>query len=155
MAKPPGLSKDGFEIQFATNQLGHSLLVRKLLPLLEKTAAQPGADVRIIMVTSLGFKGTPPGGIHFDKLRTEQALTVLGPWLRYGQSKLANMLYALELGEIYSNILAFAVHPGVVKTALVTDLTWSQKLLVYLPNIGQMLTPEQGTYNLLWAVTAK
>lgn len=155
MAKPPGLSKDGFEIQFATNQLGHSLLVRKLLPLLEKTASQPGADVRIIMVTSLGFKGTPPGGIQFDKLRTEQDLAVLGPWLRYGQSKLANLLYARELAERYPNILAFAIHPGVVKTALVPDLTWSQKLLVYLPNIGQMLTPEQGTYNLLWAVTAK
>jgi hypothetical protein len=44
---------------------------------------------------------------------------------------------------------------GVVKTSLVTDLTWSQKMLVYLPNIGQMLTPEQGTYNLLWAITTK
>ncbi|PQE26438.1 oxidoreductase short-chain dehydrogenase reductase family protein [Rutstroemia sp. NJR-2017a BBW] len=154
MAKPAGLSKDGYEIHFATNQLGHSLLVRKLLPLLEKTAARPGADVRIIMVTSMAFKGTPSGGIQFEKLRTEQDLPVLGPWLRYGQSKLANLLYARELAERYPNILAFAIHPGVVKTTLVTDLTWSQKLLVYLPNIGQMLTPEQGTFNLLWAVTA-
>ncbi|KAM3072036.1 hypothetical protein ACMFMG_008498 [Clarireedia jacksonii] len=155
MAKPTGLSKDGFEIQFATNQLGHSLLVRKLLPLLEKTALQPDADVRIIMATSLAFVGTPSGGIQFDKLHTEQDLPVLGPWLRYGQSKLANLLYARELAERYPNILAFAIHPGVVKTSLVTDLTWSQKLLVYLPNIGQMLNPEQGAYNLLWAVTAK
>jgi NAD(P)-dependent dehydrogenase (short-subunit alcohol dehydrogenase family) len=155
MAKPAGVSKDGFEIHFATNQLGHSILVRKLLPLLEKTASLPGADVRIVMVTSLAWKGTPSGGIQFDKLRSEQDLPVLGPWLRYGQSKLANLLYARELAERYPNILSFAIHPGVVKTSLVTDLSWSQKLLVYIPNIGQMLTPEQGTYNLLWAVTAK
>ena len=80
---------------------------------------------------------------------------MLGPWLRYGQSKLANLLYARELAARYPSITSFAIHPGVVKTSLVTDLTWSQKMLVYLPNIGQMLTPEQGTYNLLWAITAR
>ncbi|KAI9644743.1 hypothetical protein NHQ30_006770 [Ciborinia camelliae] len=118
MAKPTGVSKDGFEIQFATNQLGHSLLVRKLLPLLEKTASQPGADVRIIMVTSLAFKGALSGGIQFDKLQTEKDLPMLGSWLRYDQSKLANLLCRQDF-------------------------------------LGQMLTPEQGTYNLLCAVTAK
>lgn len=155
MAKPAGVSTDGYEIHFATNQLGHSFLVRKLLPLLEKTAALPDADVRIVMVTSLAWKGTPTGGIQFDKLRSEQSLPMLGPWLRYGQSKLANLLYARELAARYPSIKSFAIHPGVVKTSLVTDLTWSQKMLVYLPNIGQMLTPEQGTYNLLWAITAR
>ncbi|KAF1958988.1 NAD(P)-binding protein [Byssothecium circinans] len=155
MAKPAGLSKDGYEIHFATNQLGHSLLVRKLLPLLEKTAALPGTDARIIMVTSLAWKGTPSGGIQFDKLRSEQDLPVLGPWLRYGQSKLANMLYARELAERFPSIISLSIHPGVVKTALVTALTWSQRMMVYIPNIGKMLTPEQGTYNLLWAITAK
>lgn len=155
MAKPAGVTKDGYEIHFATNQLGHSLLVRKLMPLLEKTAALPDADARVVMVSSLAWKGTPPGGIQFDKLHSEQDLPLLGPWLRYGQSKLANLLYAQELAERYPNVLSFAIHPGVVKTSLVTELTWSQKLMVYLPNIGQMLTPEQGTYNLLWAITAK
>ena len=155
MAKPASVSTDGYEIHFATNQLGHSFLVRKLLPLLEKTAALPDSDVRVIMVTSLAWKGTPTGGIQFDRLRSEQNLPMLGPWLRYGQSKLANLLYARELAARYPSITSFAIHPGVVKTSLVTDLTWSQKMLVFLPNIGQMLTPEQGTYNLLWAITAK
>ena len=155
MAKPAGVSPDGYEIHFATNQLGHSFLIRKLLPLLEKTAALPGADVRVVMVTSLAWKGTPTGGIQFNKLQSEQNLPMLGPWLRYGQSKLANLLYARELAARYPSITSFAIHPGVVKTSLVTDLTWSQKMLVYLPNIGQVLTPEQGTYNLLWAITAR
>ncbi|KAK8129570.1 hypothetical protein PG999_001950 [Apiospora kogelbergensis] len=153
MAKPAGVSTDGYEVHFATNQLGHSLLIRKLLPLLEKTAALPGADVRIVMVTSVGWKGTPPGGIQFDKLQSDQNLFALGPWLRYGQSKLANMLYARELAARYPQITSFSIHPGVVKTALVTDLTLTQKMMVYLPNVGKMLTPEQGTYNLLWAIT--
>lgn len=153
MAKPAGTSTDGYEIHFATNQLGHSFLILKLLPLLQKTATLPGADVRVIIVTSVAWRGAPPGGIQFDKLRSEQNLPVLGPWLRYGQSKLANLIYARELAVRYPNITSFAIHPGVVKTSLVTDLTWTQKMLVYIPNIGQMLTPEQGTYNLLWAIT--
>ncbi|KAK7998663.1 hypothetical protein PG991_015142 [Apiospora marii] len=154
MAKPAGVSANGYEVHFATNQLGHSFLIRKLLPLLEKTAALPDADARIVMVTSLGWKGTPPGGIQFDKLQSEQNLFALGPWLRYGQSKLANLLYARELAARYPQITSLSIHPGVVKTALVTDLTLAQKMLVYAPNVGKMLTPEQGTYNLLWAITA-
>lgn len=67
MAKPPGVSKDDYEIQFATSQLGHSLLVRKLLPLMDNTATDkvPGAEPRIIMVSSIAWwKGTPAGGMN-------------------------------------------------------------------------------------------
>lgn len=155
MAKPAGVSREGYEIYFATNQLGHSLLIRKLLPVFSKTAALGDADARIILVTSMAWKGNPSGGIQFDKLHSEQYLPMLGTWLRYGQSKSANLLYARELAERYPDSLSFAIHPGVVKTALVTDLTWSQKTIVYLLNVGEILTPEQGTCNLLWATTAK
>ena len=48
MATPPSISADGYEIQFATNQLGHSLLVKLLLPVLQATSKLPGADVRVI-----------------------------------------------------------------------------------------------------------
>ncbi|KAI0475568.1 hypothetical protein GGR56DRAFT_519965 [Xylariaceae sp. FL0804] len=155
MAKPAGVTRDGYEVHFGVNQLGHSILVRKLLPLLERTAGLPGVgDARVVMVTSMAWKGTPSGGIQFDRLRGAQDLAVLGPWLRYGQSKLANLLYARELAARHPAVLSLSVHPGVVKTALVSDLRWSQKPMVYLPNLGQMLTPEQGTYNLLWAITA-
>lgn len=155
MGKAADVSKDGYEIQFAVNQLGHSILVRKLMPLLEKTAALPGADARVVMVTSTAWKNAPTGGIQFERLHTEQDILVGGPWRRYGQSKLANLLYARELADRYPNVLALAIHPGVVKTALITDLKWSQKLMVYFLYIGQMLTPTQGTYNLLWAITTR
>ncbi|KAL4865577.1 hypothetical protein BDV12DRAFT_188061 [Aspergillus spectabilis] len=52
MAAPPGLTKDGYELQFGTNYLGHALLAKLLVPLMEKTAAIPGTDVRIVMVSS-------------------------------------------------------------------------------------------------------
>lgn len=69
---------------------------------------------------------------------------MIGSWLRYGQSKLANVLYARELAERYLNILSLSIHPGVIKTSLISDLGWADKLLVYVTSVGQMLTPEEG-----------
>ncbi|KAK4234215.1 short-chain dehydrogenase TIC 32, chloroplastic [Achaetomium macrosporum] len=152
MAVPAGVSKDGYEIHFATNHLGHALLIYKLLPLLSRTADLEGSDVRIILVTSTAWRGTPPGGIVFDKVKTNQEMAVLGRWLRYGQSKLANMIFARELAARYPKILSFSITPGVVSTGLVTDLGLADKALVYLPSIGKVKTPEEGTHNLLWAV---
>ncbi|KAL2016895.1 hypothetical protein VTK56DRAFT_2856 [Thermocarpiscus australiensis] len=155
MAKPAALSKDGYEIHFATNHLGHALLAQKLLPLIERTADLPGgADARVIVVTSAAWRGTPPGGIVFDRLKTTQEMPVLGRWLRYGQSKLANMIYARELAERDPKILSFSITPGVVETGLVTDLGLADRWLVYLTNIGSIKTPEEGTHNLLWAIGA-
>lgn len=154
MAVPAAVSKDGYEIHFATNHLGHALLTFKLLPLLSRTADLGSSDVRIIMVTSTAWRGTPPGGIVFDKLKSTQEMAVLGRWLRYGQSKLANMIFARELAARYPKILSLSLTPGVVSTGLVTDLGLVDKALVYVPNIGKMKTPEEGTHNLLWAIGA-
>ncbi|KAK4154417.1 short-chain dehydrogenase TIC 32, chloroplastic [Chaetomidium leptoderma] len=154
MAVPAGLSKDGYEIHFATNHLGHALLTYKLLPLLLHTADLESSDVRIILVTSTAWRGTPPGGIVFDKVKTKQEMAVLGRWLRYGQSKLANMIFARELAARYPKILSFSITPGVVSTGLVTDLGLADRALIYLPNIGKVKTPEEGTHNLLWAIGA-
>lgn len=52
MATPPGLTKDGYEIQFGTNDMGHALLTRFLLPVMQKTAKEHGGDVRIVNITS-------------------------------------------------------------------------------------------------------
>ncbi|KAK5657878.1 hypothetical protein OQA88_2426 [Cercophora sp. LCS_1] len=147
MAKPAALSSDGYETHFATNHLGHALLARKLIPVLQKSSSP-----RIVMVTSVAWRGTPPGGIAFDRLKTTQEMPILGRWLRYGQSKLANMLYARELAKKYPDILAFSITPGVVETGLVTDLGKWDKALVYIPNVGRVKTVEQGTHNLLWAI---
>lgn len=78
MAKPVGLTKHGYELQFGTNHMGHALLIRKLLPLLEKTASRAGADVRIVILSSLAFVLAPrPSGIMFDELKTTQVKKIL------------------------------------------------------------------------------
>lgn len=118
MATPPGLTIEGYEIQFGTNHVGHVLLTKLLLPTLLKTAEQPGADVRVISLSSMGHLMAPRAGIIFKDLKTEMAsyLTLT----RYAQSKLANILFAKELDRRYNSkgITAIAVHPGLVNTEL-------------------------------------
>ncbi|OTB04035.1 hypothetical protein M426DRAFT_321121 [Hypoxylon sp. CI-4A] len=151
MAKPAGLSADGYELHFATNHLGHALLTKKLLPLLEKTADLPNSDVRVIFTTSTAWRG---GDFAWDKLRTTQESAIMGRWLRYGNSKLANLLYARELAKRHPKLLSFSVTPGVVGTGLVTDLKLSDRIFVYASQLGKVLTVEQGSYNHLYAVSA-
>ncbi|KAI1075202.1 NAD(P)-binding protein [Whalleya microplaca] len=153
MAKPAELTKDGYELHFGTNHLGHALLIRKLIPLLEKTASIPGSDVRIITVTSLAFVLAPrPHGIMFDELRTTQNYWILGPFVRYAQSKLANALYGQELARRYPSITTLVIDPGVSSTSLVESLPLRHKLIVWISNIGKFLKPEQGPLNCVWAV---
>lgn len=154
MAQPPGLTADGYEIQFGTNHVGHALLIKLLLPTILRTAELPNADVRIVSNTSLGFKGHPSAGIAFKNVRTTQEYPVIGHWIRYGQSKLANILYASELARRYPSITSTSVHPGVINTGLVGDLGFLDKALVYVTNVGKMVTPQQGACNQLWAATA-
>lgn len=121
MAAPPGLTVDGYELQFQTNHLGHALLIKLLLPTLLQTAEAPDSDVRVICQSSLGFQIAPMGGIRFDSLKTTQEdLSILpdsfGTYYRYGQSKLANILTAAELAKRYPQITAVSVHPGIVDT---------------------------------------
>ena len=151
MAQPPELSKDGYEIQFATNHLGHAMLVKQLLPTMLKTAEQPGADSRIIFISSVGWRVHPSAGIQFSRLKTTQDFSALGPWRRYGQSKLANIVYAAELARRYPSITTVSLHPGAVKTDLVGNLGFLDKAAVYLSNFGMLITPEEGVKNQLWA----
>lgn len=172
MAQPAALSPDGYEIHIATNHLGHALLTLKLLPLLEKTSAAAGGGggreggeggesvagsrtsngARIVMVSSAAWKsGAPAGGIVFEQLKTTQELGVGGRWLRYGQSKLANLLWARELSARHPSVLSFSVTPGVVATPSVAAFGLADKLLVYAANVGRVKKVGEGAHNLLWA----
>jgi NAD(P)-dependent dehydrogenase (short-subunit alcohol dehydrogenase family) len=83
MASPPGLSKDGFEIQFATNHLGHAMVIQELIPVMLRTAENITKDVRIVNLTSTGWRAHHQGGIQYDTLQTTQ-VEFLGSWFRYG-----------------------------------------------------------------------
>ena len=97
MATPYELSKDGVELQFQTNHLGHFAFTIPLLPLLLKTSKEPGTSVRIVNLTSLGHNFAPSlkAGLAFDTVESVNKIT--GPWQRYGQSKLANILFSKQL----------------------------------------------------------
>ena len=116
MMTPYSLTEEGYEIQFGTNHIGHALLTKLLLPVLLQTAAQPDADVRIINVSSVGERAAPREGIIFEQAALEKQWT----WRRYGQSKLANVLFTRELAQRYPQITSVSVHPGVIVTDLYT-----------------------------------
>ncbi len=163
VAKPPTLSVDGYENQFATNHLGHAMLTQQLLPFLQAAASDPDADVRIVTTTSDGyeFHKMIQGGISFSELnaRSTMSRTVLGGWVRYGQSKLANILFASEFARRYPNITSVSIHPGVVETPMNTDMDIWNKTFVNVANrfAGiKMVKVQDGALNQLWcAVGAK
>lgn len=157
VAKPPILSADGYEIQFATNHLGHAMLTRQLLPYLLNATMALDADVRVVTTTSEGYElhRMIQGGIAFDELESGGTMsrTLLGPWVRYGQSKLANILFASELGRRYPEIMSVSIHPGVVKTPMLDELTGFNKVFnvvgCWLNGITPV-EPHQGAWNQLW-----
>ncbi|KAI3393238.1 hypothetical protein diail_4527, partial [Diaporthe ilicicola] len=151
MAHPPGLTSDGYELHFGVNHLAHALLIRKLLPLLQKTAKLHG-EARIIPVSSLALVLAPQGGIVFSDLKTTQEYWVLAKWQRYAQSKLANLIYGKELSRRYPEILTIIADPGPSNTGLVTSLGILDKLIVHLGNINRFLDDDQGHWNQVWAV---
>jgi NAD(P)-dependent dehydrogenase (short-subunit alcohol dehydrogenase family) len=162
MALPPGLTKDGYELQFGTNHISHALLVKLLLPTLTESAKLPGTDVRVVFLSSEGYGGHPIGGIIFKDLKTTQSFAVLGPWQRYGQSKLANVLYPAELARRYkdSRITFMSIHPGIFNTGLIKDLPLGQRMFVRVSTSVKGGPKEeakggQGAWNTCWAATGK
>ncbi|KAI8926190.1 hypothetical protein BC831DRAFT_380933, partial [Entophlyctis helioformis] len=110
MASPFALSVDGIEEQFATNHVGHFLLTRELMPALLK-APEP----RVVNLSSSYHDKAPrPEGIRFADINNPKGMSV---WDRYGQSKLANILFTRGLNSRFGDkIYANSVHPGFVDT---------------------------------------
>ncbi|OHF03026.1 short-chain dehydrogenase/reductase [Colletotrichum orchidophilum] len=157
MATPPGMTSEGYEVQFGTNHMGHALLTKLLLPLLQKTArSDSNSDVRVISLSSYGHAYATKGGVQYDSLKTEAE--ALGPYGRYSQSKLANVLWARQLAKEYPDITVAAVHPGVVSTNLAAGTTGSPKVVQYLMHFANrwlVNSVEKGARNQLWASISK
>lgn len=153
--QPPGVTKQGYELMFGTNHLGHAGLTHILLPNLTKTARTLGSDVRIVNLSSLaGLASAPAQGILFDKLRTKlNHFLVMGGPKRYGHSKLANHLTTVELAKRYPELTSVTVHPGLVATEGAQSLPGALAFMLYL-RAGKSLTPQAGAYTTLWAATS-
>lgn len=110
MALPKLEKSHGYELQFFTNHVGHFLLVTGVLDRLSETG-------RVVMVSSEAHRRAPKEGIQLDNLSGDRDYD---PWTAYGQSKLANILFAKKLARKLEGTrkTANALHPGVIKTNL-------------------------------------
>ena len=153
MMMPPSTTTEGYDVQWGTNHMGHYLLTKLLLPTLERTAAEPGSDVRIINLSSSGNAMAPTGGIVF----ADTALAKANSVTRYGQSKLANILFSKSLALKHPRILSVSLHPGVVDTGLTDGFAKNNPLLRPLVWFFGSLTKipvAEGAKNQLWCATA-
>ncbi|MCP2252316.1 NAD(P)-dependent dehydrogenase, short-chain alcohol dehydrogenase family [Prauserella aidingensis] len=157
MAPPRETTRDGFELQFGTNHLGHAALTWLLMPALR---TRPGA--RIVTVSSLAARTG-----RIDTVDPNFEHRRYSPVAAYGQSKLANQVFALELDRrlraVGDDVLSVAAHPGYSDTGLAPAMARAQRNVVLrgVMNVGGRLgglllaqNTEQGTAPQLYAATA-
>jgi NAD(P)-dependent dehydrogenase (short-subunit alcohol dehydrogenase family) len=152
MGIPYRQTVDGFEMQFGTNHLGHFALTGLLLPLL---IATPHA--RVVTVSSMMHLF---GKINFDDLNGAKKYN---PWVAYGQSKLANLLFAYELqrrlANVGANVISLGCHPGYAATNLQfgaarMNHSRPQEIQNRLMNTLFAQTAAMGALPILYAATA-
>jgi len=150
MACPETRVGPGWELQFATNHLGHYTLINLLWPALK---ANGGA--RVVATSSTGHHFSP---IRWDNLNFEGNYH---KFEAYGQSKTANSLFAVELDRLGAadNVRAFAVHPGGIMTPLQRHMPREEMIeLKWMDENGKaneaFKSPEQGAATQIWAATS-
>ncbi len=146
MAVPEGRTRDGFELQIGTNHFGHHALTNLLLPRVTR---------RVVTLASGAHR---MGAIRLEDLNWDRPGSY-DRWRAYGQSKLANLLFTLELQrrltEAGSPVLAVAAHPGWAATNLQGRTeNRAQDLLLRLGNRLLAQSEEQGALPTLYAATA-
>jgi NAD(P)-dependent dehydrogenase (short-subunit alcohol dehydrogenase family) len=149
MATPETRTPQGWELQMATNHLGHYALVNRLWPLI-------AGGSRVVSVSSSGH--------HLGDIRWADPWFALGydKWEAYGQSKTANALFAVHLDTLARDqgVRAFSLHPGAILTPLGRHLEADdlEKVMVRDEQgdlvLPEFKTPEQGAATSVWAATA-
>jgi NAD(P)-dependent dehydrogenase (short-subunit alcohol dehydrogenase family) len=149
MATPQRRTADGFELQLGTNHLGHFALTGLLLPALHKA--------RVVTVSSLMHRVARRAPLHDPRERR-----YYNKWLAYSESKLANLMFALELDRRARaaglGLVSVAAHPGYTATQLQTSgpqmagkSLFSRVMAAATPVIGQK--PAAGALPSLYAAT--
>jgi NAD(P)-dependent dehydrogenase (short-subunit alcohol dehydrogenase family) len=147
MAPPRRETADGFELQFGTNVLGHFALTGRLISLMEGRD-----DARVVTLSSNAHKF---GRIKFDDLQSERRYQ---RWVAYGQSKLADLMLALELDRRLraagSTIKSMAAHPGYSATNLQTAAPpLLDRLVMRVTNVILAQDADTGALSTLYAAT--
>lgn len=151
MASPLMRDARGFEMQFATNHLGHFQLTARLWPLLKAAQA-----ARVVCLSSIGHR---LNGLDLEDPNWESR--EYAKWPAYGQAKSANALFALTLdalGEPHG-VRAFAVHPGGIATPLQRHLTMDeQKAMGWYDDEGNtheaFKSTEEGAATSVWCAVS-
>lgn len=143
MATPFGHTADGFETQFGTNHLGHFVFVNRIAPLLRKGS-------RLIILSSAGHRLS---NVDLDDPNFER--TPYEPFVAYGRSKTANILFAVAFDRRHRGrgVRAAAVHPGVIETELGRHMDPSQ-IQGLIQQINDQLA-EQGKGPFQWKSVAQ
>lgn len=156
MATPKRKTKDGFELQFGTNHLGHAALTWQLLPALR---GRPGARVVTLSSTAARLGRVDLTDPQFERRRYQ-------PGTAYGQAKLANLLFALELDrrarDAGLDLLSAAAHPGYTATELGANMAHSRtgamaNAIEFVTGLGDRLVAQNvrfGALPSLYAATA-
>jgi NAD(P)-dependent dehydrogenase (short-subunit alcohol dehydrogenase family) len=141
------ITADGFEMQLGTNYLGHFALTAQLLPLLHGS--------RVVSLSSIAHRN---GRIDFDDLQGKQRYR---PWTIYAQSKLAMLMFALELQRRSDakgwGIASIAAHPGWARTELITNGPGTQGIQGMLTRLVMPLfshSAADGALPILFAATS-
>ncbi|PYE39994.1 NAD(P)-dependent dehydrogenase (short-subunit alcohol dehydrogenase family) [Rhizobium sp. PP-F2F-G20b] len=143
-------TRDGFEMQLGTNYLGHFALTAHLMPLLSK-----GTGARVVTVSSVAARA---GSIHFDDI---QSKTRYRPMEAYSQSKLACLMFALELQARSQaaawGVSSIAAHPGISRTDLLHNAPGRHSLQSLTRTVLWFLfqPAAQGALPQLFAATSK
>jgi NAD(P)-dependent dehydrogenase (short-subunit alcohol dehydrogenase family) len=141
---------DGFELQFGVNYLGHFALMARLLPLLRQ-----GDHPRVVSLSSIAHR---TGAIRFQDLQWRRSYSA---WGAYGQSKLAMLMFALELQRRSDaagwGLTSLAAHPGFARTELIANGPAPNGAMAVLSGLLQPLVSQsaaQGALPTLFAATA-
>ena len=133
------VTTDGFEMQFGTNYLSHFALTGRLLPLLSATDSRP-EGARVVQLSSIAHRG---GQILLDDLNYEK--TAYKPWPVYQQSKLAMLMFAIELDRRSQaqgwKLTSAAAHPGFARTDLIANGPAQSGAGGFMMAAGRLLQP--------------
>ncbi|GLZ42683.1 oxidoreductase [Actinokineospora sp. NBRC 105648] len=157
MATPRAATADGFELQLGTNHLGHAALTWLLMPALREV---PGA--RVVTLSSIAHRGS---GLDLDDLNFERRRYRAGA--AYSQSKLANLVFAVELHRRATaaglDLVSVAAHPGMTDTELAGNSARLRasgplgRVVTAVVDVGNKLITQslaRGTLPQLYAATA-
>lgn len=142
LAGAHGATKEGFELAFGTNHLGHYLFTRMLLPALEKSP-----EARIVNVSSRGHYRAR--GIDWDAARKPTATKTAFP--EYCVSKLANVLFTRELAKrVPASVRTYSLHPGGVASDVWREVPWGLRHLLKL----FLISNDEGAKTTLYCATS-